>query len=112
MIAYGAFLIAMGTIGYLSNPGKAATALLSGGTFGALSMVLGVLLRRGVAVARWGAIGTTALADTRGVQLACDGRLALEFSPVTPEKLVAAMLISTMDVATVVMLVVLLRATR
>ena len=41
MIAYGLFLIAMGAAGYLSNPEKAATALKSGGTFGALSMLWG-----------------------------------------------------------------------
>ena len=41
MIADGLFLIAMGAAGYLSNPEKAATALMSGGTFGALSMLWG-----------------------------------------------------------------------
>jgi hypothetical protein len=44
MLGYGAFLIAIGAIGWLSNPEKAATALLSGGTFGALSMLWGGLL--------------------------------------------------------------------
>ena len=43
LILYGAFLIIMGLLGYLSNPEKAQTALLSGGTFGALSIVWGVL---------------------------------------------------------------------
>ena len=42
-ILYGAFLIVMGLLGYLSNPEKAKTALMSGGTFGALSIVWGVL---------------------------------------------------------------------
>src|SRR3989454_3916068 len=50
LILYGAFLIVMGLLGYLSNPEKAKTALMSGGTFGALSIVWGVLGARGV---RW-----------------------------------------------------------
>ena len=41
LILYGAFLIVMGLLGYLSNPEKAKTALMSGGTFGALSLVWG-----------------------------------------------------------------------
>src|SRR5438093_7792485 len=50
LILYGAFLIIMGLLGYLSNPEKAQTALLSGGTFGVLSIVWGVLGACGV---RW-----------------------------------------------------------
>ena len=34
LILYGGFLIVMGLAGYLSNPEKAKTALMSGGTFG------------------------------------------------------------------------------
>ncbi|VVM07640.1 hypothetical protein MAMC_01734 [Methylacidimicrobium cyclopophantes] len=48
LIIYGLGLIALGTIGYLSNPKKAQTALYSGGGFGAISICLGVLVRRGV----------------------------------------------------------------
>lgn len=43
LILYGAFLIVIGLLGYLSNPEKAKTALMSGGTFGALSILWGVL---------------------------------------------------------------------
>ena len=43
LIIYGAFLILAGGIGFLSNPEKAKTALMSGGTFGTLSIVWGVL---------------------------------------------------------------------
>ena len=39
LIFYGAFLIVMGLAGYLSNPEKAKTALMSGGAFGALSIL-------------------------------------------------------------------------
>ncbi len=47
LIGYGAFLILMGLAGYLSNPEKAKTALLSGGTFGLLNIGLGYLALRG-----------------------------------------------------------------
>ncbi len=43
LIIYGVFLILAGTAGFLSNPEKAKTALLSGGTFGTLSIIWGVL---------------------------------------------------------------------
>jgi uncharacterized membrane protein (UPF0136 family) len=110
MILYGSFLIVMGLIGYLSNPEKAATAVLSGGTFGALSIAWGVLLRRGVRLARWGALATTALLAVVFSWRATVGWLAvLEGSS---EKLVAAVLISVMDVASVVLLIALLRAAR
>jgi len=110
MIAYGAFLIVMGVIGYLSNPEKAATAMLSGGTFGGLSIVWGVLLRRGVRIARAGALATAALLAVVFTWRATVGWLAV--SAGQDEKLVAAVLISVMDVATVVVLLALLRAQR
>lgn len=48
LIIYGAFLILAGVAGFLSNPEKAKTALISGGTFGTLSIVWGVLALRQV----------------------------------------------------------------
>ncbi len=48
LILYGAFLIGCGALGYWSNPEKAKTALMSGGTFGALSILWGVLGARGL----------------------------------------------------------------
>ena len=47
LVAYGVFLILVGLAGYLSNPEKAKTALMSGGTFGLLNIALGFLARRG-----------------------------------------------------------------
>ena len=47
LAAYGAFLILIGLAGYLSNPEKAKTALMSGGTFGLLNIGLGWLALRG-----------------------------------------------------------------
>jgi len=42
LIFYGGLLVLAGLAGYLSNPEKAKTALISGGTFGALSILWGV----------------------------------------------------------------------
>lgn len=61
MIAYGIFLMVMGGIGYLSNPEKAGTALVSGGTFGGVSVVWGILMGRGVRWSHWAALVTVSL---------------------------------------------------
>jgi uncharacterized membrane protein (UPF0136 family) len=58
VVSYGVFLILVGLAGYASNPEKAKTALMSGGIFGSLNMVWGILLARGWSWARWAAIGT------------------------------------------------------
>jgi uncharacterized membrane protein (UPF0136 family) len=105
MIAYGGFLIAIGAIGYLSNPEKAATALLSGGTFGALSMVWGALLRRGNDWARWAALATTGFLTVVFAWRATVSWLA--FQGGQSEKLVAAVLITAMGVASLATLYVL-----
>lgn len=105
MIGYGAFLIAMGIAGYLSNPEKAATAMLSGGTFGTLSMAWGVLLRRGHAWARRGALATTGLLAVVFTWRASVGWIAVNAGQ--SEKLVAAALISAMLVASLATLWVL-----
>ena len=105
MIGYGAFLIAVGIAGYLSNPEKAATAVLSGGTFGTLSMAWGLLLRRGHAWARRGAIATTGLLAVVFTWRASVGWIAVAAGQ--SEKLVAAALISAMLVASLATLWVL-----
>jgi uncharacterized membrane protein (UPF0136 family) len=46
-------------VGYLSNPEKAKTALISGGTFGALSILWGALMARGATWSRWAALITS-----------------------------------------------------
>lgn len=43
LMIYGVFLIGAGLAGFLSNPEKAKTALLSGGIFGSLSVIWGFL---------------------------------------------------------------------
>lgn len=60
-IAHGLVLIACGLAGYLSNPEKAKTALISGGTFGALALLWGALMARGVRWSRWAAFATSSL---------------------------------------------------
>ena len=107
LLGYGAFLVAAGLAGYLSNPEKAATALASGGTFGALSVAWGLLLRRGQGWARRAALATTGL-----LTLVFTWRAAASWLAVLdgrPEKAVAAALITAMLAASVVTLVVLAR---
>ncbi len=108
MIGYGLFLILMGVVGYLSNPEKAATALMSGGTFGALGMLWGWLMSRGVAWSRWAAVATTSLLSVVFAWRASVGWMA--FAGGAPEKLPAAILITMIGAASVTMLLVLLRS--
>ena len=107
LIGYGAFLVAVGVAGYLSNPAKAATALLSGGSFGALSMAWGLLLRSGRRWARSAAATTTGL-----LTLVFAWRSLASWRAVLaghPEKVVAASLITAMLVASLLTLIVLAR---
>lgn len=108
MLGYGAFLVAVGVIGYLSNPEKAATALMSGGTFGTLSMVWGVLLRRGQGWARWAALATTGFLTAVFAWRATVSWLAVQGGQ--SQKLVAAALITAMGIASLLTLYVLLAA--
>ncbi len=107
MIAYGLFLIAMGAAGYLSNPEKAATALMSGGTFGALSMLWGWLMSRGIGWSRWAASATAALLVIVFAWRASVSWMA--FAGGATEKLTAAILITLMGTASLAMAAALLR---
>ena len=110
LILYGGFLILMGLAGFLSNPEKAQTALLSGGTFGGLSILWGVLGARG---ARWSlpaALTTTGLLTVVFGWRASVGWLAVLDGRV--EKRFAAGLITLMLIASIVMLIRLLKARR
>jgi len=110
LLGYGAFLVAAGVAGYLSNPEKAATALASGGTFGALSLAWGLLLRSGRGWARTAAIATTGLLSLVFAWRSTASWLAVLGG--RPDKLFAAALITAMLVASVVTLVVLARGER
>jgi uncharacterized membrane protein (UPF0136 family) len=108
LMLYGAFLIVMGLLGYLSNPEKAKTALMSGGTFGALSIIWGVLGARGV---RWSL--PAALATTGLLALVLAWRASVGWLAVIDgnrEKLFAASLITLMLAASVLMLLCLLKS--
>lgn len=60
-ISFGIFLIACGVLGYLSNPEKAKTALISGGTFGLLSSAWGFWMLKGGGRLAWVAAASTTL---------------------------------------------------
>jgi uncharacterized membrane protein (UPF0136 family) len=102
LMLYGGFLIVLGLAGYWSNPEKAKTALMSGGTFGALSILWGVLGARGVRWSLPGAIITTGLLTVVFVWRASVGWLAVMDGK--PEKLFAAVLITLMLAASALML--------
>lgn len=101
-MVYGAFLILAGVAGYLSNPEKARTALMSGGTFGALSLFWGWRIHRGHRWAVWTALFTTGfLALIFGWRAAAGWQ---QYAAGNPDKLVAAVLISLMLAASVLLL--------
>lgn len=107
LLGYGAFLAAAGVAGYLSNPEKAATALASGGTFGALSVAWGLLLRGGRGWARHAALATTGLLAAVFTWRSAASWLAVLDG--RTEKAFAAALITAMLVASVATLLVLAR---
>ena len=108
LILYGCFLMLMGLLGYLSNPEKAKTALMSGGTFGALSILWGVLGARGVRWSQPAAVMTTGLLVMAFVWRASVGWLAVLDG--RAEKQFAAGLITAMLVASIAMLLRLILA--
>lgn len=102
IMAYGAFLVLAGVIGFLSNPEKAQTALMSGGLFGGLSVLWGWLSLQGK---RWAA--QTALVMTGLLTLVFSWRVVLGWQQVAAgnsQKLFAALLISSMLAASLILL--------
>ena len=108
LILYGAFLILAGLAGYLSNPEKAKTALMSGGMFGALSILWGVLGARGVRWSLPAALVTTGLLVLVFAWRASVGWLAVFDGK--SEKLFAASLITVMLAGSALMLPALMKA--
>ncbi len=101
LIFYGAFLIGAGVAGFLSNPEKAKTALLSGGTFGGLSMALGYLGFRRIS---WSLAASRI--STSFLSVVFLWRSFATWNKViqdAPEKIFAAVLITLMLTATLAM---------
>ena len=110
LVFYGGFLILMGLAGFLSNPEKAKTALMSGGTFGAISILWGVMGARG---ARWSL--SAAMATTSLLAIVFVWRASVSWLAVLDghaEKQFAAGLITMMLVASIAMLIGLLKAAK
>lgn len=107
-VGFGIFLILCGVAGYLSNPAAAKTALISGGTFGLLSALWGVLMRKGFAWAKIAAWASTLVLVAAFSWRSIAGWTA--YSAGEP-KLFAASLITLMLIASLVSLAVLARRT-
>jgi len=110
LVAYGAFLIAAGLAGYLSNPDKAKTALLSGGTFGLLHIAFGVLAIRGVRKAAPIALVVAVLLGAVFVWRSVVTWRAVAAG--ASGKTFAAALITSMLLATILVVTLLVRARR
>ena len=108
LIAYGAFLMLAGLTGYLSNPEKAKTALLSGGTFGLLNIALGWLALRGWRASRGIALGTAVFLGIVFIWRSTVSWMAVAGGQ--PEKRTAALIISAMLTATLGLIVFLVRS--
>ncbi len=102
LAAYGLFLFTMGLLGYLSNPEKAATALKSGGIFGGLSLAWAIAWAAGQRWALHAALGTLGLVTLAFVWRSSVGWIAVFRGD--GDKLVAALLISAMLVASLIVL--------
>lgn len=105
-VAFGVFLILCGLAGFLSNPSGAKTALISGGTFGALSAAWGLMMLRGFAWAWMAALGCTGFLAAVFTWRAAAGWMA--YSAGEP-KLFAASLISLMLAGSLVSIGVLVK---
>lgn len=105
LVFYGIFLILIGVLGYLSNPEKAKTALMSGGTFGSLSMLWAFLGKR-----QWRWSLMAARVSTLFLAVVFIWRSTVTWGKViggAPEKTFAACLITSMLIASVIMIRVL-----
>jgi uncharacterized membrane protein (UPF0136 family) len=108
-VGFGVFLILCGIAGYLSNPAGAKTALISGGTFGGLSALWGVLMLKGFAWAKVAAWISTLVLVAAFAWRSIAGWMA--YAAGEP-KLFAASLITLMLVASLASLAVLGRSAR
>lgn len=100
MLILGAYLMCAGLAGYLSNPAGAKTALFSGGGFGGLCVVWGLLLAAGQSWARWAGLGTMGLLTLAFIWRSSAGWMAVAGG--NSDKIFAASLITSMLAATVI----------
>lgn len=109
-LSFGLFLIVCGIAGYLSNPAAAKTALMSGSTFGILSVLWGFWMLKGGRVLAFGA----ALFTTLMLCAAFSWRSIVSWQAVADgePKVFAASLITAMLLASVMSLIQLLQARR
>ncbi len=108
IIAYGAFLILAGLVGFLSNPEKAKTALASGGTFGLLNIGWGILALRG-----WRPAPTAALITAGLLALVFTWRSSITWMAVAggnSEKVITAYIITAMLIASIALIAYTLRS--
>jgi uncharacterized membrane protein (UPF0136 family) len=94
-------IIALGVMGYLSNPEKAISALIAGGTVGSISLILGLLVNQGKTALISVAMGVVGLAG-----LAFGWRAFGAWKAVlsgSGNKMIAACLISVMFILSVAM---------
>jgi len=104
-LGFGFFLILCGLLGYLSNPEKAKTALLSGGTFGLLSAGWGLWMLRGGGKPAWIAAAATTLLLVAAFTWRAIASWQAFFAG--EPKLIAAILITAMWLASVASLALL-----
>jgi hypothetical protein len=107
LICYGLFLIVAGLAGFLSNPEKAKTALMSGGTFGLIQILVGTISLKGWKPARGIGIGVCGFLALVFFWRATVGWMSVAGGQ--SEKLFAASLISLMLIASLSTIVLLLR---
>ena len=107
LVLFGIYLLAAGLAGYLSNPTKAVTALFSGGFFGLLSIGSGLLLKNGKLWALKFGFALSTLLIVVFSWRASVGWLAVANG--ASEKLFASSLITSMLLAALVTMKVLLK---
>jgi len=107
VVISGIFIILLGVIGFMTHPEKGQTALSSGGGFGALFIMWGVLAAKGLRWSRFAALLTAILLGA-----ACAWRAALGWLAVAngqSEKVFASLLITLMLAVSVTVLVFVLK---
>jgi hypothetical protein len=115
LLRYGIFLMAVGVVAVMYDPksgqlgfnAAAKTALISGSICGGLSLVWGGLLARGILWARWGAVASTTLFLAAFTWRSIASWMA--FAGGQSEKWFAASLITSMWIASVLLLALLIR---